>query len=140
MGSGRSGLTGMLTQGAKDDGYPHVTAPDGTVYTTRLNRDKQARHIKGTKGYRNEHSEQKGKSLFTGTLDDAQQCIIDHAGTGTFIGNKEYVDCGHNIGIAINDQGMKKMTQYAVIHYSNTGAHIVPTSDAGYYKHTNRVQ
>ncbi|MDD6461562.1 MAG: hypothetical protein PUF51_03745, partial [Bifidobacteriaceae bacterium] len=50
--------------------------------------------------YRNEYSEQKGKSLFDGTLDEAQQCILDHAGTGTFIGNKEYVDCGKEIGIA----------------------------------------
>lgn len=137
MGSGRSGLTGMRTQGAKDDGYPHVTAPDGTEYTTRLNRDKQARHIKGTKGYRNEHSEQKGKSLFDGTLDEAQQCILDHAGTGTFIGNKEYVDCGKEIGIARSGTGSES-TRFAVIHYSNTGAHIVPISSISYQSHIRK--
>ena len=117
MGSGSSGYNIRGTRGSRDDGYRHV---DG--FTTKLNAGAQGKHIPGHKNY------EPGRSIFRGSLADAQALIDRFAGTGTKVGtNKERVDFGEVIGIYVNEEGtVREPTTVGQIHYSKNGAHIVP--------------
>lgn len=71
----------------------------------------------------------KGKVFFTVQKKKAQQLINKYAGTGTWIGkNKERVDFGKVIGSYIDATGKIIKTTVGIIHYSKTGAHIVPAA------------
>lgn len=95
-----------------------------------INAEKQARHQKGKDGYI------PGRSYVT--VDDAElQSIVDrHAATGEIqrsvkgmFMNKEIVTVDHLIGVSINPKTLEETpTNRAYIHYSKTGAHIVPTA------------
>ena len=117
MGSGSSGYHIQGTRGSRDDGYRHVNG-----FTTKLNAGAQGKHIPGHKNY------QKGKSIFRGSLADAQALIEQFAGTGVWIGiNRERVNFGRVIGTYVSDGGaVRKPTTIGLIHYSKRGAHIVP--------------
>lgn len=53
-------------------------------FDTTINAGKQGKHIVGYNNY------VEGRSIFQGTLDDAQRLINEYAGTGEWIGtNKE---------------------------------------------------
>ena len=117
VGSGSSGYNSRGTRGSRDDGYRHVNG-----FTTRLNAGAQGKHIPGHRNY------QKGKSIFRGSLADAQALIERFAGSGTMAGPyKERVDFGKVIGTYVSDGGaVRKPTTIGLIHYSKRGAHIVP--------------
>ena len=117
MGSGSSGYSIQGTRGSLDDGYRHVNG-----FTTRLNADAQGKHIPGHRNY------QKGKSIFRGSLADAQALIEQFAGAGAWIGtNRERVNFGCVVGTCVSDDGAtREPTTIGLIHYSKRGAHIVP--------------
>ncbi len=92
--------------------------------TTRLNLEKQMRHIPGSPYY------QEGKSILTISLQEVQELVNQSAGTGQFLNpdfTKERVDFGKPIGIHVDpDNGIRQPTTIALIHYSKSGTHIVP--------------
>lgn len=69
-----------------------------------------------------------GRSIFCGTVDDAQKLVDEFAGTGVWIGkNKERVNFGMVIGKYVNPStGESIDTTIGMIHYSKTGTHIIP--------------
>lgn len=97
-------------------------------YSTKLNEDKQGKHIPGHKNY------QEGKSVLTISMDDAQRLVNRFAGSGRMItANREKVNCHKIIGRYINEQtGANLPTSWISIHYSKTGAHIVPANPEEY--------
>ncbi len=84
-----------------------------------INVDKQARHmidtVQGTRSY-----------LAEGV--NAQKLLDDFAGTGDFIQSyKEVVNTGNTVGYYVDQvTGVAQETSRITIHYSKTGAHIVP--------------
>lgn len=121
MGSGGSGYKigkdSRGTSGSRDTGFRKVNG-----HTTEVNANKQKKHIPGAKGY------EKGKSIFIGSVDDAQKLVSEFAGTGTWIDSRrERVDFGKTIGVykaGPDDPGTS--TTMGTIRYSKTGTHIVP--------------
>ena len=101
----------------------HIIGPGGVSFPAKINREKQNRHIQGTKEYI------PGRSIFSGTLRDAE-VLLDKwggRGKGTWIDTyKERVAFDRNIGTHIDENGIASLTRVALIHYSKTGAHIVP--------------
>lgn len=91
-------------------------------FDANISRGKQGKHISGHNNYI------KGKSSFTGTMDDAQRLINKYTGKGQALGiNRERVDFGEIIGKYVNPKTGEAMdTTVGIIHYSKTGAHIVP--------------
>ena len=93
-----------------------------------LNEIHQNRHIKDSKHYID------GRSVFDGTLEDAQELINTHHGTGeirlTEVGEwigKEFITLDRDIGRYINPHTEENYkTNSFSIHYSKMGAHIVP--------------
>ena len=93
-------------------------------FPKRIHEGNQGKHIPGHNNY------QKGKSVFTGSTEKAQELINKYAGTGQWIPpNKERIDFGEVIGTYIDrDTGKAYETTRGTIHYSQTGAHIVPAA------------
>lgn len=89
---------------------------------TEVHTGRQEKHIEGSNNYR------EGSSKFYGTAEDAQKLIDKYSGTGIPIGmNKERVDFGVVIGEYVDPKtGKAVKTTVGMIHYSKTGAHIVP--------------
>lgn len=87
-----------------------------------INREKQGRHIVGNRYYIS------GRSIFAGTIETAQTLLNEYAGTGEMLGGyKERVNFGRVIGKYVDPAtGTQTDTTMGIIHYSNTGAHIVP--------------
>ena len=94
-----------------------------------LNETHQNRHIKDSGEYTD------GRSVFDGTLEDAQQLINTHHGTGeirfdrrgNWIG-KEFITLDRDVGTHIDDvTSVETVTNSFGIHYSKRGAHIVPS-------------
>ena len=83
---------------------------------------KQEKHIVGSNNYI------VGRSVFDGTVEDAQRLLKEFSGTGERITeNKERVDFGVVIGqYADVKTGKLQDTTVGIIHYSKTGTHIVP--------------
>jgi filamentous hemagglutinin len=111
--------------GDKSDNIPRDL--DGNVL---LHEGKQGKHVPGHNNY------QPGKSIFTG---DAQELLNNHAGTGNNLrsdpigtpGTREVVDFGQEIGSYVDrSSGEEIPTRIGIIHYSKTGAHIVPSNPA----------
>ena len=94
----------------------------------QVNAEKQNQHIKGHKDYI------EGRSMFDGTLEDAQKLINELSGTGRPIvskkgvwQNKELVKASHIVGTDISvEDGKRTRTNRAMIQYSKTGTHIYP--------------
>ena len=93
----------------------------------KINPEKQGRHIQSSKGYL------PGRSyLYDGV--DAQELVDKYHGTGrpeiSRIGiwkNVENVSIESNIGVRVDpNTGEETHTNRFTIHYSNTGAHVVP--------------
>ena len=91
-------------------------------YNTTVNIGKQGKHIIGNNNYID------GRSVFNGTVDDAQRLVDEFAGAGEWIGtNKERVNFGKVIGQYIDPATNEAVeTTVGIIHYSKTGVHIVP--------------
>lgn len=93
---------------------------------SKIHKDKQDKHIEGTKNYNQQISNGKNPSKLT---ENPQQLLQEGAGKGISHGdNKEVVDYGRNIGKFYDTKtGMYYDTTRATIHYDNKGnAHIVP--------------
>ena len=94
-----------------------------------VNLEKQSRHIHDSDGYI------AGRSYIYGSQETAQELVETYHGTGTpqFTrkgewNHKEMVTADHLIGVDVDkDTGLETPTDRFVIHYSNTGTHIVPT-------------
>ena len=88
----------------------------------KVNPEKQGKHIPGNPHYI------EGKSIFLGTVEDAQKLVNEFAGTGEVVNeHKERFDFGRIIGIYVNPETKEELpTTRGIIHYSKNGAHIVP--------------
>lgn len=118
MGSCRNGTNVGNTVGSHDLGFP--SGPRG--FPTNLHSGKQGKHIPGHNNF------QAGKSIIHGGLNAAQQLIIEGAGKGEWHEpNKETVNFGRIIGTYVSQSGERMETTVGTIHYSSTGAHIVPS-------------
>lgn len=93
-------------------------------HTTKLNLEKQQKHIPESAYY------VPGKSVFRGTLQDAQKLVNQFGGTGRFVDpkrTKERVDFGRVIGDFVDMRdGTLRPTTIGIIHYSKNGTHISP--------------
>ncbi len=91
-------------------------------FPTTVHNGRQGKHIIGHNNYI------EGKSIFSGTTNDANKLIKKFSGTGNKKGpNKELVDFGKTIGTYVDPQSnVHKPTTKGIIHYSKDGAHIVP--------------
>lgn len=96
----------------------------GQLSKIKIEWDKQNKHVPGKKNF------EEGKSLFTHP--DAQGLVDQFAGKGQRrgpieqgAGYKEKVDFGVTIG-QTKVKGELVDTSWGIIHYSKTGAHIVP--------------
>lgn len=95
----------------------------GTIsHNKNLCENKQERHIVGSQNYI------AGRSIFTGTLDDARELLKEFVGKGVLISTgKERVDFEKVIGYYVDKvTGEKYATTIGIIHTSKKGSHIVP--------------
>lgn len=106
-----------------------ITWENGEKYVngfpTKLQKDKQGKHIPGHKNFI------PGKSELTISMKEAEKLIQEKSGTGVFPnpkGNKEIVTFDHNIGVWVDsdDPPIRLPTNKGTIHYSKNGTHIVP--------------
>ena len=88
-----------------------------------LHKGRQGKHIVENNNYI------PGRSIFSGSLNDAQKLITKYSGKGTYIGEgKERVDFGKVIGYYVDKMSGKKYpTTMGIIHSSKEGKHIVPS-------------
>lgn len=93
-------------------------------FTTEVHFGKQEKHLPGRPGH------DPTKSSLTITIREIQRLLEEMAGTGRWEGDhKEVVDFGIEIGIYRGRRvGAVKRTTRGTIHYSKTGAHIVPAT------------
>ncbi|MBQ9956677.1 MAG: hypothetical protein IJO99_03825 [Ruminococcus sp.] len=98
----------------------------GSVFL-EINHEKQARHLLGD-GYI------EGRSYFTVSEDALAQILKEKYGTGELKFDdktgkwkrKEIIEVLYDIGICIDKNGNKELTNRITIHYSSTGVHLVP--------------
>ena len=114
------GSIGVLVHNTGCGGEGGAATVNG--FDTTINTEKQGKHIVGNNNYI------EGRSIFNGTVDDAQRLVDNFAGTGEWIGaNKERVNFGEVIGQYVNPITNEVVdTTVGIIHYSKTGTHIVP--------------
>lgn len=121
---GKSGIIKVEKTSVKD-------AVSSGVVTTKINAEKQGRHIKTSPAYI------EGRSYINGTLEDAQRLVDDLSGTGVPLmdadGNwlhKERVQTDHVFGIHVDPEtGQETETTKGMIIYSKTGTHIIPRKE-----------
>lgn len=97
----------------------------------KVNREKQERHIRGSKRYTN------NRSYIHGDLAYAQKLVDELSGTGKPVMDKkgnwtyrERVDASETVGVHVdNKTGRKTETEKAMIAYSRTGTHIYPRKE-----------
>lgn len=91
-------------------------------FTTVLHFGKQAKHLRGQPNH------DASKSTITVSITQLQQLVELKAGTGSWYpSNREAVDFEVVIGIHRNlKTGYGRPTTRGTIHYSKTGAHVVP--------------
>lgn len=95
-----------------------------------INQEKQSRHIKDMDGY------VQGRSCVTVGKDELQAIVNKYARTGEIqrsvkgvFMHKEIITIDHQIGVSINPETLEETpTNQAYIHYSKSGAHVVPTA------------
>ena len=98
-------------------------------FTTEVNHGQQKKHIIGMNNYANEKRKGRTKSIFYGTVKDAQELVNRYAGSGVWFPKThvEKVNFRQVIGLWVNPwTGKTLKTTYGTIHYSKKGAHIVP--------------
>ena len=109
-----------------DDAIDAVKAVDKVddfaEFPKKIHTGRQGKHIVGHNNYR------EGKSIFEGTMTDAEELIKKYSGTGTKIGaNRERIDFKIEIGNYVDPKTGKNIkTTIGTIHYSSNGTHIVP--------------
>ncbi|MBQ6470342.1 MAG: DUF4417 domain-containing protein [Victivallales bacterium] len=96
-------------------------------FTTKINAEKQMKHIPGSPYF------MPGRSIFLGTMEDAQKLINEFAGTGEWIEpNRERIHFSRVIGKYVNYLNEKQTeTTIGILHYSQSGTHIVPANPQG---------
>ena len=96
----------------------------GTVrgFTVALHFGKQAKHLSGQPNH------DASKSTVTVSIVELQRLVEQRAGTGTWHPpNREVIDFGIVIGVFRGPEtGSGQSTTRGTIHYSKTGAHVVP--------------
>lgn len=106
----------------------HNTARNEYFSNIKIHWDKQNKHVVGAHNYR------LGGSIFEHI--DAQELLVRFAGKGKPTragypgtpGYREIIDFGEFIGYHIEkNTGLRTPTTWGEIHYSKTGAHIVPS-------------
>ena len=109
-----------------DDAIDTINAVDKiddfAEFPKKIHTGRQGKHIVGHNNYR------EGKSIFEGTMTDAEELIKKYSGTGQKKSeNKELIDFGRTIGTYIDiETNIPQQTTKGIIHYSKDGAHIVP--------------
>jgi RHS repeat-associated protein len=96
----------------------------------QIDQGQQDKHIPGTNNY----DESAGRSILT--YSDPQFLLSTYGGTGQSLndtpigqaGSRERVDFGTMIGLRVFPDGSSVPTTVGIIHYSNSGAHIVPAN------------
>ncbi len=101
----------------------------GKVFT-KINRQKQERHQWNNSSYVN------GRSYLYGDLNDAQRLVDELCCTGEAVIDKkgnwtrqERVVASENVGIHIDENGNRTITNKLMIVYSRTGSHIYPRKE-----------
>ena len=131
-GSGSNGgrVSVGNTEASADSLTPIVTYDkDGNKLVNgcpaKVHEGQQGKHIPGHKNYR------EGRSKLTISMSDADKLIREKGGTGKMVAhnsNRERVDFGIVIGFYVdNETGTSLPTSKGIIHYSKSGAHIVPS-------------
>lgn len=103
---------------------------DGTI-STRVNVQKQNRHILGHKSHTPD------RSYIFGSVADAQRLVDEYSGKGQLIPQpdgrwtrKERITCEYPVGVHIDKRtGTQTVTNKATIIYSKTGTHVMPRKD-----------
>ena len=105
-------------------------ASDFTKFTKKLHSGRQGKHIVGHNNYK------KGRSIFSGSVSDAQQLIKKYSGTGQRINStSERVNFKKVIGKYVDEvTGKAYDTTVGTIRYSKDGAHIVPARPINWRK------
>ena len=105
-------------------------ATDFTKFTKKLHLGRQGKHIVGHNNYK------KGRSIFSGSVSDAQELINKYSGTGQRINaTSERVDFKKVIGKYVDEiTGKSYDTTVGTIRYSKDGAHIVPARPINWRK------
>ena len=105
-------------------------ATDFTKFTKKLHSGRQGKHIVGHNNYK------KGRSIFSGSVSDAQQLIKKYSGTGQRINStSERVNFKKVIGKYVDEvTGKAYDTTVGTIRYSKDGAHIVPARPINWRK------
>ena len=112
-----SGESNNVRRGRSGSGG-NSASPDPNDLEKYINPEKQARHlaesVKGTRSYLNPEV-------------NAQQLLNEFGGKGHVHGHKEVIDCGRIVGYWVDiNTGIAHATTRITIHYSTTGAHIIP--------------
>lgn len=91
-------------------------------YPKSIHEGRQNKHIVGSNNYTSD------RSIFSGTLDDAEKLVKEYSGTGQYVNdNTERVDFGKQIGYYVDfNSNETTPTTMGTIRYSKNGAHIVP--------------
>lgn len=104
--------------------FPYADRSLRTVrgFTTAIHFGRQAKHMPG------QPNRDPSKSTITVPLPRLQALVESKGGTGFWRGkNKEVVDFGVTIGIYRNSgNGSSISTSWGTVHYSKSGAHVVP--------------
>ena len=105
-------------------------ATDFTKFTKKLHPGRQGKHIVGHNNYK------RGRSIFYGSVSDAQQLIKKYSGTGQRINStSERVNFKKVIGKYVDEvTGKTYDTTVGTIRYSKDGAHIVPARPINWRK------
>ena len=91
-------------------------------FTTAIHFGRQAKHMPGQPNH------EPSKSTITVSLPRLQELVESKGGTGIWRGNnREVVDFGVTIGTYRNPGGGSSIpTSWGTVHYSKSGAHVVP--------------
>jgi len=99
----------------------------------KIDMNKQNKHIEGTNEYKTSNQNGTQKSIVTVNPD----VLVNKIGTGQQVGNlpvgvagsKERINFGTTIGYYVDAKtGQRLPTTNGIVHYSSTGAHIVPSA------------
>ena len=109
-----------------------LTKPDEAFrtvrgFTTAIHFGKQEKHLPGRRGFA------PGNSPITVSIQRLQSLVERFAGTGEWVSpHKEIVDFGEIIGKwRDRETGREILTSRGAIHYSKSGAHVVPSHPEG---------
>ena len=111
---GNAELGGIFAGAREVHGFPLV-----------LHEGRQGKHMPNHNNYI------AGRSVFYGSMHDAQEVLTEYGGTGIWYerSKREVIDVGRVIGSFVDrDTGIGEPTTRLTIHYSENGAHIVPSN------------